>query len=363
MRLTKDQRAKLVKIYYSHHCSPKTTLRVFRNETGIQDAITRKNLLLLVKKFEETSSVADRPRPGRPTTSDDIVMDIFNASQEIAKKTPNGECSLRAIASTTNVPVSTVRKAMRSRLDFYPYRLKEVQELLPRDPDQRFQFAANFLARVEANQRWLDRILWSDEAHFYLSGQVNRWNCRIWTPENPHAIVEKPLHDKKLTVWIGFTAEFLIGPYFFIDDETGQTTTVNGDRYLEMLDNFVIYQLRERNVLDETVFQQDGAPPHFRRDVMEYLQDHFADRLISRGAEHAWPPRSPDLNPCDYFLWGYLKNKVYHDRPGTLLELQRSIERQCREITVDDLQDAVYHILTRMQAIMDHDGHHIEQWL
>ncbi|GFX91857.1 uncharacterized protein TNCV_3576871 [Trichonephila clavipes] len=45
------------------------------------------------------------------------------------------------------------------------------------------------------------RILFSDEAHFWLNGYVNKQNCRTWSEANPQVYVETPLHPEKLTVW------------------------------------------------------------------------------------------------------------------------------------------------------------------
>ncbi|GFV18797.1 uncharacterized protein TNCV_4756841 [Trichonephila clavipes] len=45
------------------------------------------------------------------------------------------------------------------------------------------------------------RIMFSDEAHFWLNGYVNKQNCRIWCEANPQVYVETPLHPEKLTVW------------------------------------------------------------------------------------------------------------------------------------------------------------------
>ncbi|GFV89779.1 uncharacterized protein TNCV_827711 [Trichonephila clavipes] len=45
------------------------------------------------------------------------------------------------------------------------------------------------------------RILFSDEAHFWLNGYVSKQNCRIWSEANPQVYVETPLHPEKLTVW------------------------------------------------------------------------------------------------------------------------------------------------------------------
>ncbi|GFU68081.1 hypothetical protein TNCV_1707951 [Trichonephila clavipes] len=50
------------------------------------------------------------------------------------------------------------------------------------------------------------RILFSDEALFWLNGYVNKQNCRIWSEANPQVYVETPLHAEKLTVWCALWA-------------------------------------------------------------------------------------------------------------------------------------------------------------
>ncbi|GFT40670.1 putative DD41D transposase [Trichonephila clavipes] len=91
------------------------------------------------------------------------------------------------------------------------------------------------------------RILFSDEAHFWLNGYVNKQNCRIWSKANPEVYVETPLHPEKLTVWCGLWAGGIIGPYFFKNDE-GHNVTVNGDRYRAMITNFFIPELNNLDV-------------------------------------------------------------------------------------------------------------------
>ncbi|GFV71309.1 hypothetical protein TNCV_5032481 [Trichonephila clavipes] len=50
------------------------------------------------------------------------------------------------------------------------------------------------------------RILFSEEAHFWLNGYVNKQNCRIWSEANPQVYVETPLHPEKLTIWCALWA-------------------------------------------------------------------------------------------------------------------------------------------------------------
>ncbi|GFT81823.1 uncharacterized protein TNCV_4336661 [Trichonephila clavipes] len=142
------------------------------------------------------------------------------------------------------------------------------------------------------------RILFSDEAHFWLNGYVNKQNCRIRS--DPQVYVETSLHPEKLTVWCALWAGGIIGPYFFKNDE-GHNVTVNGDRYRAMITNFFIPELNNHDV-QELWFQQDGAACHTARATIDLLKDTFGDHLISRFGPVNWPPRSCDLTLLDYFL-------------------------------------------------------------
>ncbi|GFW99770.1 uncharacterized protein TNCV_3419991 [Trichonephila clavipes] len=84
-----------------------------------------------------------------------------------------------------------------------------------------------------------------------------------------------------------------------------------------MITNFFIPELNNHDV-QELWFQQDGATCHTARATIDLLKDTFGDRLISRFGPVNWPPRSCDLTPLDYFLWGYVKSLVYADKPQTL---------------------------------------------
>ncbi|GFU95468.1 DUF4817 domain-containing protein [Trichonephila clavipes] len=127
---------------------------------------------------------------------------------------------------------------------------------------------------------------------------------QIWSDANPQVYVETPLHPEKLTAWCTLWAGGIIRPYFFKNDE-GHNVTVNGDRYRAMITNFFIPELNNHDV-QELGFQQDGATCHTARATIDLLKDTFGDRLILRFGPVNWPPRSCDLTPLDYFLWGYV---------------------------------------------------------
>ncbi|GFT51044.1 uncharacterized protein TNCV_4490251 [Trichonephila clavipes] len=183
------------------------------------------------------------------------------------------------------------------------------------------------------------RILFSDEAHFWLNGYVNKQNCRIWSEANPQVYVETPLHPEKLTVWCALWAGGITGPYFFKNDE-GHNVTVNGDRYRAIITNFFIPELNNHDV-QELWFQQDGATCHTARATIDLLKDTFGDRLISRFGPVNWPPRTCDLTRLDYFLWGYVKSLVYADKPQTLDHLEDNIRRVIADIWPQMLEKVI----------------------
>ncbi|GFU98566.1 DUF4817 domain-containing protein [Trichonephila clavipes] len=170
------------------------------------------------------------------------------------------------------------------------------------------------------------RILFSDEAHFWLNGYVNKQNCRIWSEYNPQVYVETPLHPEKLTV--------------------------NGDRYTAML--FLIFffipELNNHDV-QELWFQQDGATCHTARSTIDLLKDTFGDRLISRFGPVNWPPRSCDLTPLDYILWSYVKSLVYADKPQTLDHLEDNIRRVIADIRPQMLEKVIENWTSRLDYI------------
>jgi hypothetical protein len=89
-----------------------------------------------------------------------------------------------------------------------------------------------------------------------------------------------------------------------------------------MLQQFLIPQLDEDDQQGRIHFQQDGAPHHYFEEVSESLNTRFLARWIGRAAPIARPPCSPNLTPLDFFLWGFLKNRVFVTHlPANVAEL------------------------------------------
>jgi len=81
--------------------------------------------------------------------------------------------------------------------------------------------------------------------------------------------------------------------------------------------------------------------------------------LISLRGDIGWPTRSPDLTPCDFFLWGYLKAKVYACRPGTIEQLKEAIRQEVAAIPPAMTRKATDNFRERLQQCVINNGRHL----
>ena len=132
-------------------------------------------------------------------------------------------------------------------------------------------------------------------------------------------------------VWVGLVGNgAIIGPFFFEQNITGQA-------YLDMIDQHVIPTIvgefgiafdwphYVNGMFPDMWWFQDGAPAHRLGLVTERLHILFRERVVSLNEAIEWPPRSPDLTPLDFFLWRYLKSKVFSIPPPNLDAMKRRI--------------------------------------
>ena len=246
----------------------------------------------VMERFVSTGSVECPKRKvvNRIATNDDKQLDIVLEVQE------NPQVSSRILASFCLTSQSTVNRTTR-KYKYHPYHIELHQELHDEDFQRRVTYCQWLRGQIEVNQNFLKSIMFSDEATFRSNGAVNRHNMHNYATENPHWVrVVQHQNHWSVNVWCGILNNRIIGPYFF-------NQHLNGRSYLLFLQQQLPLLLEEVN-LDERQnmwFQQDGAPPHFYREAREYLDQHYSEKWIGRGGFVAWPPRSCDLTPLDFF--------------------------------------------------------------
>lgn len=169
-------------------------------------------------------------------------------------------------------------------------------------------------------------------------------------------------NPQKLNVWAGIFGNSIVGPFFLPGNLTG-------DMYLDLLENTIdpaLTDIIENNpgyVEADLIFQQDGAPPHYSQNVRNYLNNTFPRRWIGRRGAIEWPPRSSDLSPLDFFLWGHIKSKVYSTPPTSLEDLRRRIIDVCREVTPQVLQNVRERFEDNLYYCMEVGGQHFQHLL
>lgn len=347
-RLSFEQRKLILKCYWKFESTVEVQgqfRRVFPTAPPMQLTIT-----CIRDKLEADGTVQNvhRKRSGRPRTStsptkQERVLQMYHQSP--------GKSVWQA-SRDVGISKSSVHRILK-RCHWKSGIPRLVLAISEDDPDRRVEYCEWYLARCVEDARFLAKIVWSDKATFTLNGSVSRHNCTSFGPEHPHVVVGHSVNSPGVTVWCGVSSRGLIGP-FFLD------ATVTGPMDLNLPRQSVMPRIREVFGDEEFYFQQDGAPPHYHRDVTSYLDEILPNRWVGRRGSVEYPPRSPDLTPLDFFLWGHLKGKVYATKPAAVAALRVAIERECAQIPSEMLLDVCGSIASRYQHCLDHSGHQFE---
>lgn len=114
-----------------------------------------------------------------------------------------------------NISKDKTHRIIRDIIGFKPYMMKCTQELYDEDMHLRVEMAERLIPLLEdpAND---GNVFFSDESSFYVSGMVNKHNCRIWAASNPFVTVEAAMNSHKINVWCAMSNNQIIGPYVFL---------------------------------------------------------------------------------------------------------------------------------------------------
>jgi hypothetical protein len=152
------------------------------------------------------------------------------------------------------------------------------QMIVPRKRRNDFYFngaphATLCLQKIDEEPNFLSIVLTTDEAGFTRDGVFNAHNTHIWSEENLHQIRERGFQQRfSINMWAGIIGNRLIGLHVL-------PPHLNGEEYLIFL----------QNELSDLL---DDVPLRVRRDMW----------CTGRNGPGLWPARSPDLNPCDFFM-------------------------------------------------------------
>ena len=239
-------------------------------------------------------------------------------------------------------------------LRFKPYRSAHVQALTPEIRERRESACIRFL---EQGENWQRRVIWSDEKWFCLIPHPNRKNEVFWSVENPHNLEEVRVQGaSKVMAWAGFVDGRFLPIHWF-------EGSVNGESYNKLLKEKVWPSVRSKASRKGYWFMQDGATPHTTANSLFYLKDKFSARVVSNKTDFPWPPKSPDLNPLDFYFWGVAEKEVFDKKPKSLEELKLIVENFAKGISQDTLLRVADNFCTRAKLCIQEEGGHFEYLL
>ena len=170
MALSKEQCAEKVKLCYEHN-SPQTFIRMIsmrKSYPELQFKPYKMHMHILVKKFEKTGSIEDGRRTNERLKSARTPA-VFTKVKDMFAETP--QMSIRKLANsiTENASITSVYPMLRFDSKLTTYTISIMQHIKHSDIDYRIQF-----------ERWMiehdtiiEHVWFSDEAYFYLNGDVN----------------------------------------------------------------------------------------------------------------------------------------------------------------------------------------------
>lgn len=340
-KMADDHEKAIVSMWYHENKSVTLVRRRYRREFG-RNPPSEKTIRKWFENLTQTGHVDGLIKKGRKAITIENVNRIRTAFEEEPRQ------SLRHAARHLDLNVSSIHKVLRKKLRLFPYKLQRVQALEANDFNVRVEFARHVLTR-----QLTEVIAFSDEATFFQSGCINRHNVRIWGTRKPTETLKMRRNSPKVNVWCALTTERVIGPFFFAE------STVTATTYLDMLEHYAVPQIKHLQ-REHLFFQQDGAPPHWGLEVREFLDQEFPNRWIGRDGPIAWPPRSPDLTPLDFFFWGYVKDCVFNTPVRDLNHLKQKIHEAVDSVTAQMLRNTWRNLRRRLELLCENGGAHVE---
>ena len=337
--LTLQQRIYLVKCYGIGNISYRHAIELF-NEKYPAVEISRQSLKKLIRKFDLTGDVKNLKKPKKTYNEADVATMLVMESVTEHPKT-----SLRNRSLEINISKSEIQRVLAAN-KFKPFKPKKIHILEEGDDKKRLDFCLDIGARIVEDRHFYKNIIFSDECTFNTNGIVSSQNCRFRAQDKPNfTLTTGSQKSKKVNVWCAITINRIIGPYFFQEN-------VNQNSYLEMLNTYFWTEFEEENLeyRRKAYFQQDGCPAHSTLQVRNWLNRYFPQKWLGRCGPIQWPPRSPDLTACDYFLWGFLKEKVYKHNLEHNVEI---LKQKIREAVAEINQQMIYSVYSEFRRRLE----------
>ncbi|KAL4126402.1 hypothetical protein QTP88_010624 [Uroleucon formosanum] len=256
------------------------------------------------KRFREgREEVEDNQRVGRPCSSK--TNDNISKINEIVRK--DRRLSIRMIAEMVNIDKETVRQILHDELNMTKVCAKMVpKNLTLEQKDGRRQICVDILERMENERDLLKKVITCDETWIFQYDPETKRQSRHWKTSASPKLKKARMSKSKLKAML---IVFFDIKGVIMTEWVPQRQTVNQHYYLQ-----VLTALRER-------------VRRKRPDLCALSVKRFLAKNRTPVLQH--PPYSPDLAPCDFWLFPKLKSAL----KGTHFESVEAVKTKVKGIT------------------------------
>lgn len=328
------------------HKSAKRNCEIVRSLKNI--GVYKRLVERVVQRFRGTGSIEKRKSTGRKRT----VRTAENIKKVRERIRRNRHQTVRKLAKDLKVSRSSMHNIIQKDLGMRAYKKKRVHGLTE----------AQRVARVKKCKHLLEwhadsEIIFSDEKLFVLEEQYNAQNDRIYAvsmdsiPATERA-VERYQNAASVMVWGAISKRGKL-PLLFVE----KGVKITKEYYLEnVLKNHLLPHAVELFGDDYFCFQQDSAPSHGAKCVQAWLSENVPDFI----SKEEWPSSSPDLNPLDFTIWGYMLSQLRNVKHLSLETFKTRLLQIWNDIPDEVVRASCNAFHSRLRAIFKAKGERIE---
>ena len=295
-------------------------------------------------------TVEDVSRPGRlvSITSVDNVNKIHQTIDKDRRQT------IRDVARATNLSFGSCQTVLTKKLGMRRRAAKFVPRLLtPEQKQQRVDMCKSLKHSLNRDKAFLSKIITGDETWIFGYDPETKQQSSQWKfPGSPRPKKARQVKSKIKSMLIVFYDQQGIVHYEFVPE--GQT--VNQHYYIDVLRRLREDVRRKRPELWATgdwYLLHDNAPPHVAATVQQYIEKTNMNILPH-------PPYSPDLSPCDYFLFPRMKLGLKGRRFDDIQEVENASQKALSGIPENLLQESLRCLEDRWNRCIDAGGDYFE---
>ena len=313
-----------------------------QNNVARQFGVHINTVHALWRRYQQTGTVRDRQRSGRPRVTS-RRQDNYIRTSHLRNRFQSASLTARSIPGHRRISPRTVRNRLREA-NIRPRRPAIRPTLLQRHRVARLAWCRRH--RRFNNRDWAE-VLFTDESRFHIDSSDGRVRAyrRVGERNSDACVIQRSQYGGgSVMVWGGITAHGRT-PLVVVDG------SLTGVRYRdEIVRQHVVSFIRnsQRNV----ILQQDNARPHTARVVSDYLWQQNVNVL-------PWPAMSPDLSPIEH-VWDEMERRLRQEPnpPVTLDALRRSLVRTWRNIPQAVLNNLIRSMRRRCEECIGANGCH-----